>query len=334
MPGTLTFRQAEERLSPLLARFGHAQRPAPDLPFWHLQSDGLWLIPDAMRIPKRANMDRPTLTVLRHLNPAGYVPPHLWEALLADPTLVQELADDLLCTFWPPEQRAEVAAAVGLGTAGDIPSPSDPASGVRSPDALASGLVSAALDFCARRPWERHDFDTFVAASVPCLPDPLYASIMGAGGMEFGLDVFRGASAPHVIRRQMAAGEANFRVLNYFGFSLTPLFRIRPPFKEVLRAGGLDASPGDEVPCFLARDAGERIRPLVPVESESMTSVLSAIIRLDESGRLEPRTLRAHRLQKLVLTGTATDPDIEIGVDVLGPPGRHSGRGHRALDLQ
>jgi hypothetical protein len=321
-------------LSPLLARFGRAQRPAPDLPFWHLQSDGLWLIPDAVRIPKRANMDRPTLTVLRHLNPAGYVPPHLWEALLANPTLVQELADDLLRAFWPPEQRAEVAAAVGLGSAAGIPSPSDPAPGFQSPAVLAGRLVSAALDFCAQRPWERHDFDTFVAASVPYLPDPLYATIMGAGGMEFGLDVFRGASAPHVIRRQMAAGERNFGALNYFGFSLTPLFQIRPPFEDVLTAGGLDASPGDEVPCFVACDAGEVIRPLVPVESESMTSVLRAIIRLDESGTLEPRTLRAHRLQKLVLTGTATNPDIEIGIDVVGPPGRHSGRGHGALDLE
>jgi hypothetical protein len=183
-------------------------------------------------------------------------------------------------------------------------------------------LVSAALDFFAQRPWERHDFDTFVTVSTPGSPDPLYVTIMGAGGVEFGLDVFRGATAPHVIRRQMATGLRNFSELDFFGFALTPVFEIPPRFMEVLHRARLEMSPSDEVPYFLASSAGENKRPFVAAEAEAMLGVLRAVIRMDRDGRLKPRRLRAHRLQKLVLSGSPADPDIEVTVDVIGPPSR------------
>ena len=85
-------------------------------------------------------------------------------------------------------------------------------------------------------------------------------------------------------------------------------------------------SPSDEVPYFLASCAGEPTRPLNAAESEAMVGVLRAIIRMDRDGTLKPVRLRAHQLQKLVISGSPADPAIEVAIDVIGPPPRRPRR--------
>ena len=111
----LSYREIEEPLARLLKEFGPSgRRPRPDYPFWHLQTDGIWVVRDAESIPLRKSGSNPRVTVLRDRDVAGEVPQELWDAVLNDERLREELIDQVLFDFWPETLHASIRAAIGL----------------------------------------------------------------------------------------------------------------------------------------------------------------------------------------------------------------------------
>jgi putative restriction endonuclease len=104
-----------EELSRLLNEFGPPRgRPQTEFPFWHLQSEGVWVVRDADRIPLRKGASNPARGTLVTRDAAGYVPPRLWAAIERDAGLRTELGQRILSEFWPPTLHEPIRQALGL----------------------------------------------------------------------------------------------------------------------------------------------------------------------------------------------------------------------------
>lgn len=117
--GSADIRYAEfdEELARLLREFGPPRgRQQTEFPFWHLQSDGVWVVRDAARIPLRKGSSNPARQTLLSRDAAGYVPPAFWSAIEEDPALRSELEHRILSEFWPPTLHEPIRQALGLST--------------------------------------------------------------------------------------------------------------------------------------------------------------------------------------------------------------------------
>ena len=111
----LAFGEIEEPLGRLLRDFGPPRASYhPEYPFWHLQSDGVWVVREAANLPPKKAGSSPSKGTLRAHNAHGEVPLDLWAVLEGDGALRRELALGLLESFWPPSLHREILEAVGL----------------------------------------------------------------------------------------------------------------------------------------------------------------------------------------------------------------------------
>jgi putative restriction endonuclease len=109
----LSFPEATALLRPLLERYappvkGHHQ---PELPYWYLQSDGLWEIEGASALPRQKG-GFPLLAALRESS--GQLPAPVEAALRGSTTLIEDCAKLLLDRHFPETVHDSIAASVGL----------------------------------------------------------------------------------------------------------------------------------------------------------------------------------------------------------------------------
>lgn len=117
-PRLLPFIQAEPILSHLLLRFGPPQsQPRPHYPFWRLQRDHLWEIPESQQVIDAGltSGGDARLAALRHTH--GGFPTELHAMLAANPLLVVELIDYLIDAHFPTSYRDDLMNAIGLPAA-------------------------------------------------------------------------------------------------------------------------------------------------------------------------------------------------------------------------
>jgi putative restriction endonuclease len=109
----LSFGEVEERLSPLLKAYAPpvAARHQPELPYWHLRSDGLWEVEGASRFPRQKG-NFPKMDALR--SSTGGLPTEDADLLRSDPRLVQKVINTLLDAHFPPSVHDDILSAVGL----------------------------------------------------------------------------------------------------------------------------------------------------------------------------------------------------------------------------
>jgi putative restriction endonuclease len=104
-----------EDLARLLKEFGPYRKSYhPELPFWHLQTDGFWNVENKQELPLKLGGRSPTRRTLLTHDAVGIVPPDLWEALRSSPALRQDLVQQLLDAFWPSTLHEAIRQAVGL----------------------------------------------------------------------------------------------------------------------------------------------------------------------------------------------------------------------------
>jgi len=112
-PNRLRFSEAERTLTRWLSQV-QKNRPEPLLPFWHLQADGFWKVESASELTSRAGKARPTLTAMRRADPSGKITDSLWQALVQDKDLIDELADHVITTRFQPGDHATVRRLTGF----------------------------------------------------------------------------------------------------------------------------------------------------------------------------------------------------------------------------
>jgi len=121
-PPEVRFVDFDRELSKLLLEFGPPRgRQQTELPFWHLQSEGVWVVRDADRIPLRKGASNPARSTLVSRDARGHVPPAYWRVIAGDPELRAKLARTILSEFWPPTLHEPIREAVGLSAAGPAP---------------------------------------------------------------------------------------------------------------------------------------------------------------------------------------------------------------------
>lgn len=110
-----TFEEIEEPLDRLLREFGPRRKSYhPELPFWHLQHDGFWVVENAAALPLKKGGRSPTKTMLLKNHAAGSVRRDMWDALQEDEKLRWELSRQILYDFWPATQHDAICQAIGL----------------------------------------------------------------------------------------------------------------------------------------------------------------------------------------------------------------------------
>ena len=111
----IPFDRLEDPLSQLLEDFGPPRKsPHPELPFYHLQSDGVWEIDERVPLTRRQGSKNPLRTELRKWRIAGGFPTHIFEELKRRPEATRALARQVLVAHFPDSLHHEIAAAVGL----------------------------------------------------------------------------------------------------------------------------------------------------------------------------------------------------------------------------
>ena len=109
------YEDVEARLRQLLERFGPPRQVThPEFPFWHLQTDGIWEIPDRDSLPKKKGGRSVSAATLRKLGVQGGLPTGLDQLLRTDPELIETAAVTLLNGHFPESFHTPIRDAVGL----------------------------------------------------------------------------------------------------------------------------------------------------------------------------------------------------------------------------
>jgi len=108
----IAFRTASPVLTELLRDFGPQRKSYhPELPFWHLQSDGVWELGTELTMrPSGSALKRRLL----ESDTTGSLAADVLEALHADPTLAGEIANRILEGHFPQSLHADILDRVGL----------------------------------------------------------------------------------------------------------------------------------------------------------------------------------------------------------------------------
>jgi putative restriction endonuclease len=109
----LSFTEVEESLTPLLKNYAPPMqsRYQPQLPFWHLMSDGLWLVEGAESFPMQAG-GFPRMEALR--KSTGKLSEELIEFIESEPGAVSSIVDIILEEHFPHSVHQDLITAVGL----------------------------------------------------------------------------------------------------------------------------------------------------------------------------------------------------------------------------
>ena len=111
----IPFDQIEGPLTRLLEEFGPPRQSAhPELPFYHLQTDGVWQIEDRIPLTRRKGSKNPLRTELRKWSIRGGFTGEIFEQLKVRPEAVRELAREMLSAHFPASLHGSIAGATGL----------------------------------------------------------------------------------------------------------------------------------------------------------------------------------------------------------------------------
>lgn len=119
----VSFADVEEKLIRMLSDFGPVStRKTPQLPFWHLQSDGFWEIPNPENVLTLSGSV--SVKTLRDNDVMGGFTTDAYKLLQSDPSLIQQLSDLILETHFPPSLRQDILDEAGLDFEANLSIPS------------------------------------------------------------------------------------------------------------------------------------------------------------------------------------------------------------------
>jgi putative restriction endonuclease len=117
-PRLIPFARLEEAVGKLLRDFGPPRSTSPAYPFWHLQSDGVWEIPQREALQHDLDIaawrHNPRVSVIREAAAQGGLDAQLFKQLRARPDLVDQVAAQLLKTSFPASIHEDILDAVGM----------------------------------------------------------------------------------------------------------------------------------------------------------------------------------------------------------------------------
>jgi putative restriction endonuclease len=123
-PRLIPFDEVENPLAQLLEDFGPPRKSIhPELPFYHLQSDGIWEINDDVGLTVRRGTKSPLRSELRRFRIGGGFPTELFANLRKRPEVVREIAQEILAAHFPESLHVSICRSIGLEMSGTDRSP-------------------------------------------------------------------------------------------------------------------------------------------------------------------------------------------------------------------
>ena len=179
---------------------------------------------------------------------------------------------------------------------------------------LCRELIDAATAFHSRALWREYTNDECFALLLPEEEHPMLGSVMGQGGEEFGLMLFRGPEArdnalemltEYPDERDMADSTP------MLGFSMTRYAKVPPFGRSLLRTAGRVCRRETMVPLFIAKHAGRQPRGPTPDELQKCLYALTGLLKAHDEGTLRPTPLRAGaETLTLRISGDVLNPDV------------------------
>ena len=110
----LPFAEVDENLGNLLREFGPKRKvQRTQLPFWRLQNDGVWEIPDADRLKQSPGGDVNRGDLFRYEASGGFTE-DISRQLQNDPSLALEITQNMLDAHFPASIHEDILQAVGI----------------------------------------------------------------------------------------------------------------------------------------------------------------------------------------------------------------------------
>ncbi|MEN8150173.1 MAG: hypothetical protein ABFS86_10135 [Planctomycetota bacterium] len=191
---------------------------------------------------------------------------------------------------------------------------------------LAKELVRATLEFHALKPWEAFGNEDIVALDMPGLDDLALASIMGAAGQEFGLNLFLGKGAAARLIENLLDDAATGEWVaeeNILGFSLSRLEDIPPSERSTLDLAGFQGRKEAIAPWVIAKNADRHPHRPGRDDLEILLYAVRGLIFALEDGLVESsHIVEGDASPLLVLSGDPRRPDVRaeaIDLEALAP---------------
>jgi putative restriction endonuclease len=117
-PRLIRFREVDQELGRLLREFGPSRKSVhPEYPFWRLQHDEVWELPNAERfVPRTGHTDAKKSQLIRHDATAGFTQ-SIFDMLRKNTRLLGELVSEILEAHFPSSYHDELLQVVGLDAA-------------------------------------------------------------------------------------------------------------------------------------------------------------------------------------------------------------------------
>ncbi|HRU06483.1 MAG TPA: hypothetical protein P5137_12005 [Candidatus Brocadiia bacterium] len=181
---------------------------------------------------------------------------------------------------------------------------------------LCREALSAVLEFHARGLWREWENEECFAVVVPGEEYPMYASVMGQGGEEFGLMLFRGEDAARNLVEMLNGDPRDLDMpdeVAFMGFSMS-LFSEVPPFaRSFLKKAQVPCRRDSLVPFLVVQEPGKCLRGVLPDEVLKLLFVLKGVLKAHEEGLLKPDSiLCAETVQTLVVDGDPLAPQATV----------------------
>jgi len=114
-PRLATFREIDGPLQSLLERYGPPRsKRGSHYPFWFLQSDGLWEIPDSDVLPQRKGGRGVSRSVLLRNDIIGGLPVHVHDLVVEDAAFRSRTVSSLLEAHFPASLHSDILNELGL----------------------------------------------------------------------------------------------------------------------------------------------------------------------------------------------------------------------------
>ena len=107
--------EVDRELSRLWAQFGPPRPVKSEQPFWRLQRDDVWEVPEAHLIKETVSKDA-YVSYLRKHNATGGFPKDIFDALQNNKELAFQIARDLVAAHFPDTRHDEILKTVGAET--------------------------------------------------------------------------------------------------------------------------------------------------------------------------------------------------------------------------
>jgi hypothetical protein len=179
-------------------------------------------------------------------------------------------------------------------------------------------ILQAVDEFNGRRLWKR--FTNFDCFGVRIFggegePESMIGIVMGAGGDEYGVSLFRGpqAAAALAVFFGEEGGDDLLEDLDMLGFSMDQFGNLSPEGQALLREAGRHPRYDEQTPGFLVKPPGQRPRVANESELALLLSVLRALMEADQKKLLEPTRLDSKAgICVLTIRGDPRAPQVAV----------------------